>query len=381
MVQGGVLRRVPAVFMRGGTSKALMFHTRDLPADRDGWDGIFLSAMGSPDPYGRQLNGMGGGISSLSKACILAPSKRTDADVDYTFAQVLIKEARVDYNGNCGNMSSAVGPFAIDERIVCAPDGETTVRIFNTNTRKMIHSTFRVQGGRAVADGEFEIPGVTGKGAPIQLDFLKPDGATTGKLLPTGNVVDILNVAGMGRVEVSMIDAANACAFVSADRLGLAGTEMPEELDHNTEILEKIAAIRSHASVAMGITRSLEEARANTHIPFIGFVSAPQDARTLSGERLSATEVDLTVRVIANGHTATAIPGTALLCTAVAARIEGTTVFQAARKITGERFRLATPSGVLAVAADVRREDGNWHAAHGSFIRTARRLFEGFVYA
>jgi len=324
---------------------------------------------------------MGGGISSLSKVCVLAPSERDDADIDYTFAEVLIKEARVDYNGNCGNMSSAVGPFTVDERIVLVPDGETTVRIFNTNTSKIIHSTFCAQGGRAVSEGEFEIPGVAGKGAPIRLDFLKPGGATTGSLLPTGNVVDILDVAGIGRVEVSMVDAANACAFVSAERLGLAGTEMPDELDRNTEILEKIAAIRSHASVAMGIARSLEEARAKTAVPFIGFISAAQDARTLSGGRLLATEADLTVRMISNGQPHRVLPLTCSLCTAVAARIEGTTVFQAARKVVGERLRLATPSGMLAVGAEVRREDGDWHAVHGSLLRTARRLFEGFVYA
>jgi len=374
-------RRLPAVFMRGGTSKALMFHARDLPADRGEWDAIFLSAMGSPDPNGRQLNGMGGGTSSLSKVCVLAPSERDDADIDYTFAQVLIKEARVDYNANCGNMSAAVGPFAVDERIVSVSDGDTTVRIFNTNTSKMIHSTFCVQGGRAVSEGEFEIPGVAGKGAPIRLDFLKPGGATTGNLLPTGNVMDSLEVAGMGRVEVSMVDAANACVFVSAERLGLAGTEMPDELDRNAEILEKIAAIRAQASVAMGIARSLEEARAKSAVPFIGFVSAAQDARTLSGGRLSAAEVDLTVRIISNGQPHRALPLTCSLCTAVAARIEGTTVFQAARRVTGASMRLATPSGMLAVGAEVRRQDGFWHVVHGSLLRTARRLFEGFVYA
>jgi hypothetical protein len=190
-----------------------------------------------------------------------------------------------------------------------------------------------------------------------------------------------LDVAGVGRVEVSMVDAANACAFVSAERLGLAGTEMPDELDRNTEILEKIAAIRSHASVAMGIARSFEEARAKTAVPFIGFVSAAQDARTLSGERLSAREMDLTVRVISNGQPHRVLPLTCSLCTAVAARIEGTTVFQAARRVAGESLRLATPSGMLAVGAEVRREDGFWHVAHGSLLRTARRLFEGFVYA
>src|SRR6185503_10851338 len=202
-------RPIPAVFMRGGTSKAIMFHARDLPQDRAAWDDIFLAAMGSPDPNGRQLNGMGGGISSLSKVCILAPSARDDADIDYTFAQVQIREAAVDYRGNCGNMSSAVGPFAVDEGIV-RPNGDTAVvRVFNTNTQKIIRSTFPLDDGRAATDGDLTIPGVAGTGAPVRLDFLAPGGATTGKLLPTGRPTDRLDVPGIGPIEVSMVDAAN----------------------------------------------------------------------------------------------------------------------------------------------------------------------------
>ena len=374
-------RKLPAVFMRGGTSKALMFHESDLPKDRSERDAIFLAAIGSPDPYGRQLNGMGGGLSSLSKACIIAPSNRPDADVDYTFAQVLVKEARVDCSGNCGNMSSAVGPFAVDEKIVSVPDGETTVRIFNTNTRKIIHSTFCVHGGRAAWEGDLEIPGVTGTGSPIRLDYIEPGGASTGKLLPTGNVKDVLDVPGVGNVEVSMIDAANACAFVSAESLGMSGTEMPDELDRNVELLERLAAIRLHASVAMGFSSSLEEARTKAAIPFIGFVSPPQDARTLSGDRLTATAADLTVRIISNGQPHRALPLTGSVCAAVAAHIKGTTVSQAAREGLGEKLRIAMPSGLLTVGAAIRQEGSGWHALYGSLFRTARRLFEGFVYA
>src|SRR6201996_1630960 len=191
----------PAVFMRGGTSRAIMFHARDLP-DRAEWDPIFLAAMGSPDPNGRQLNGMGGGISSLSKVCILAPSDRADADVDYTFAQVQIREAAVDYRGNCGNMSSAVGPFAVDEGIV-RPNGDTAVvRIFNTNTRKLIRSTFPLQEGRAATGGDLAIPGVAGTGAPVRLDFLAPGGATTGMLLPSGRAIDRMDGTAGGASEV-----------------------------------------------------------------------------------------------------------------------------------------------------------------------------------
>jgi 2-methylaconitate cis-trans-isomerase PrpF len=366
--------------MRGGTSKAIMFHAKDLPADREAWDPIFLAALGSPDPNGRQINGMGGGISSLSKICVIAPSDRSDADVDYTFAQVLIQDPKVDYSGNCGNMSSAVGPFAVDEGIVRSRDGATTVRIYNTNTRKIIHSTFEVTGGAAATRGDLAIPGVAGTGAAIRLDFIQPGGAATGKLLPTGNAVDTLDVAGVGKIEVSMVDAANACVFVAAERLGLSGTEMPAELDRNGPLLEKLAAIRLHASVAMGITRNLEEARTKAAVPFIGFVSPARDALTLSGERLAAGDADLTARMLSSGQPHRALPLAASLCTAVAARIEGTVVNQVARRDAGEKLRLAMPSGVLAVGAEVTRAGADWQAVRGSFYRTARRLFDGFVY-
>ena len=211
---------IPAVFMRGGTSKALMLHASDLPSDRADWAPLFTAAMGTPDPFGRQLDGMGGGVSSLSKVCVLAPSDRQDADIDYTFAQVLIREARVDYRGNCGNMSSAVGPFAVDEGLIRADGDTATVRIFNTNTGKLIHATFPIEDGRARTDGDLVIPGVGGSGAPIRLDFVEPGGATTGKLLPSGQALDRLEVPGLGSIEASLVDAANAAVFVRAARCG-----------------------------------------------------------------------------------------------------------------------------------------------------------------
>jgi 2-methylaconitate cis-trans-isomerase PrpF len=373
-------KKYPAVFMRGGTSKAIMFHVRDLPTDRAEWDAIFLSAMGSPDPYGRQLDGMGGGLSSLSKVCVIAPSMREDADIDYTFAQVQIEEARVDYGGNCGNMSSAVGPFAVEEGIVPAADGDTTVRIFNTNTKKIIHSSFAVHSGRAVVGGELAIPGIAGSGAPIRLDFIAPGGATTGKLLPSGKALDLLAIPGLGEIEISMVDAANACAFVGADALGLTGIEMPDELERNSAVMDKLAVIRLHASVAMGIASTLEEARTRKTVPFIGFVSKAQDAVTLTGEQLSASAADLTVRMLSNGQPHRALPLTASLCAAVAARIEGSSVWRVARRDATDRLRLAMPSGVLTVGAQTRCDEGVWQVQSGSFYRTARRLFEGHVF-
>ena len=213
-------RPIQAVFMRGGTSKALMLHKRDLPSNQAKWGRLFTAAMGSPDPYGRQLDGMGGGVTSLSKVCIISPSAREDADVDYTFCQVLVNDAEVQYKGNCGNMSSAVGPFAVDEGLVTASGETATVRIFNTNTGKIIHGTFPVEQGMARYDGDLVIPGVSGTGAPIRLDFVEPGGASTGSLLPTGHVVDQMEVPGLGSIGVSLVDAANAAVFVRARDVG-----------------------------------------------------------------------------------------------------------------------------------------------------------------
>ena len=370
-----------AVFARGGTSKALIFHLADLPADRSQWDRLFLAAMGSPDLYGRQLDGMGGGVSSLSKVCIIGPPTRADADVDYTFAQVQVKEARVDFSGNCGNMSSAIGPFAVDEGLVKAADGEAAVRIHNTNTGKIIRSTFAVAGGRSVEAGDLVIPGVSGSGAPVRLDFLDPGGASTGKLMPTGSPLDELEVAGSGSIQLSMIDAANACVFIDAASLGLAGTELPDELDARPELLARIATIREHASVAMGIAVDVAAARIKRLIPLVAIVSAPQDSATLDGSILPKAAMDLTVRMISSGQPHRALPLTGSLCVAVASAIEGTI---AARRVRSERtgsLRLGMPSGVITVDAEVAREQGGWRALHGSFYRTTRRLFEGMVHA
>ena len=192
--------KIPATFMRGGTSNAIVFHAKDLPEDRALWTEIFQAAIGSPDPYGRQLNGMGGGISSLSKVCVVGPPSRDDADIDYTFAQVAIRNDLVDFNNNCGNMSSAMGPFAIDEGLVEVAGDEAVVRVHNTNTGKIIRARFAIDDGRAAVDGDHELPGVAGVGAKVRLEFLDPGGANTGKLLPTGNVLDALDVPGLGEI-------------------------------------------------------------------------------------------------------------------------------------------------------------------------------------
>ena len=374
------LLALPAVFMRGGTSRAVMFHRRDLP-DRGAWDPIFLAAMGSPDPNGRQLNGMGGGISSLSKICILAPSERADADIDYTFAQVQIRDAAVDYRGNCGNMSSAVGPFAVDEGLV-RPNGDTAVvRIFNTNTSKIIRSTFALRDGRAETEGDLAIPGVAGTGAPIRLDFLSPGGSMTGRLLPTGNVRDWLEVPGAGSIEVSMVDAAKPCVLVRARDIGLTGAELPDALDANLAVLARLEGIRRAAAIAMGLAGTEEEARQSRGAPAVGFIAPPMDAPTLAGETVRAADVDLTARMISNGQPHRALPVTSSLCISVAARISGTLVHEALQAEPGDAIRLGMPSGILTVGADVSRDaSGVWTAHSGAFYRTARRLFDGRIY-
>jgi 2-methylaconitate cis-trans-isomerase PrpF len=325
---------------------------------------------------------MGGGISSLSKVCVVGPSSRPDADIDYTFAQVQVKEAKVDYTANCGNMSSAVGPFAVDEGIVQVSGPEALVRVHNTNTKKIIYSRFALDGGESAVDGELSIPGVAGTGSPVRLEFREPGGATTGKLLPTGNVADVLDVPGVGRITVSMVDAANACVFVKAADLWLAGTEMPDTLDNAHDVLQKLGAIRIAASVAMGIAKNAEEAAAKKAVPFVGFVSGPQAATLLTGENITAEAVDLTGRMLSNGQPHRALPLTASLCMAVAARLRGSVVFDATRPTDDPEspIRIAMPSGVLTVAASVKQVHGQWHAEQGSFYRTQRRMFDGYVY-
>jgi 2-methylaconitate cis-trans-isomerase PrpF len=373
--------KIPAVFMRGGTSNAVVFHARDLPPDREKWDEIFLAAIGSPDPYGRQLDGMGGGVSSLSKVCVIGPATRPDADIDYTFAQIQVREAKVDYGANCGNMSAAMGPFAVDEGLVKTSGREALVRVHNTNTKKIIWSRFPLDDGAAAVDGDLAIPGVAGTGAPVKLEFREPGGATTGRLLPTGNVADDLDVPGLARLRVSMVDAANACVFARAADLGITGTELPDAIEGNPDLLRKLEAIRVAASVAMGIAKSADEAARKKTVPFVGFVSPPQRATTLTGEVIADSAVDLTGRMMSSGQPHRALPLTCTLCMAVAARLPGSVVAEAARPSDNpeSEIRIAMPSGVLTVAASVRKLEGQWFAEQGAFYRTQRRMFEGRV--
>ena len=374
--------RLRAVFMRGGTSKAVIFHREDLPKDQAAWAPIFRAVMGSPDPYARQLDGMGGGVSSVSKVCVVGPSTHLDADVDYTFAQVAVKDGQVDFSAICGNMCSAIGPFAVDEGLLpCPMDGSAIVRIHNTNTGKLIHAHFHVQGGAAAVVGEMTLDGVAGAGASIRLDFLHPGGPSTGYLLPTGHACDTLEVPGVGAVTASLVDAANPCIFVEARSLGATGIELPGEIERNPELLRKLEAVRRAAAVAMGLASDTEAASLMVSLPLIALVAPPADAPLLSGAVLGAGEADILVRMMSTGQPHRAVPLTGALCLAVACRIPGSLP---ARMVVAtahdQDIRIGHPSGVIVVAASVELQGETVKARHASAYRTARRLFKGEVY-
>jgi 2-methylaconitate cis-trans-isomerase PrpF len=369
------MHRLRAVFMRGGTSNAVMLRAEDLPADRAEWEAIFLAAMGSPDPNGRQLDGMGGGVSSLSKICVIGPPSRDDADVDYTFIQIGVRDSLVDLGGNCGNMSSAIGPFALEEGLLPAPAGdEAVVRIHNTNTAKVIVARFPVEDGLLATGGDLALDGVAGTAAPIKLEFLDPGGAKTGKLLPTGSPVDTFEISGLGAVSVSCIDAANPAVFVAAADLGLTGAELPDALEADGMFLDWMEQIRCAASVAMGLTTDLAAAAKLQSIPKVAIVAAPLCAPTLSGKVLGPADMDIAVRMISVGQPHRAVPITGAVCLAVAARMTGTIPQQLCSAGDGP-IRIGHASGTILVDAAVSGD----HAEYGAVFRSARRLFEGNV--
>ena len=359
-------RKIRAVYMRGGTSRCLVFHEPDLPPAGAQRDRILLAALGSPDPYGRQLDGLGGGISSLSKACLIGPPSRADADVDYTFAQVEVARPVVDYQGNCGNCSSSVGPFAIDEGLVKAVEGETLVRVHNTNTKKLILAHVPVKDGEAAVEGDFALAGVAGRGARIALDFLDPGGAGTGRLLPTGAACETLD-----GLDASLVDATNPIAFVRARDLGLAGTETPQAVDADRALAARLEKIRVEAARRMGIPGSAS-------VPKVAFVAPATAFTALDGVQHDAGSVDVIARVISMGNCHRAFALTAAMCLAVAARIEGTVVHECTGRRRGD-VRLGHPSGVLPITARVETREGRPWAESVTVYRTARRLMEGFV--
>jgi len=374
-------KRLPAVYMRGGTSKAVFFHDNHLPQDPAIRDRVILAAFGSPDPNRRQVDGMGGAISSTSKVAIISRSKDPEYDVIYNFGQVSIDRPIVDYMGNCGNISSAVGPFAVDEGLVNVEEPVTTVRIHQKNTNTLIVAEVPVQDGRYDEEGDYVISGVPSSGGKIALHFSNPGGAVTGKLFPTGNVIDTLDVPDLGNIRYTVIDAANPLVLVAAQDLGLTGIEI-EEIDNRADIRAGLEAIRSRVAVLMGCAATPEEAslRCQT-VPRIAFVSAPQPYTDLNGTQIDPTKIDLVARVISMGALHKAFAVTSAIPAAGAARVKGTIVDEILGHGALEKkfVRLGHPGGVIEVGTELKRQGDGYIYSKAILGRTARRLMEGYV--
>ena len=362
--------------MRGGTSKGIFFHDADLPSDLDQRDQVILEVMGSPDPYQRQLNGMGGGVSSLSKSVVVSLSNRDDADLDYTFGQVSVTEALIDYAGNCGNLSSAVGPFAVEEGLIQVPDGEAVLRLYNTNTDKVVQSKFLVRDALPVERGKFEIAGVAGMGAKIALNYLDPGGAITGKLLPTSNLVDTFQISGFGSVEASIVDSTTCCIFAWAKSFGLLGTESPDEIEASPVIMAGLEELRCKAAVSAGIAKRLEDVPGS--VPKVAIVAGPADYLALDGTLINGKKADILIRMVSMERLHRAIPMTGAMSLASACNIEGTIPYIAFRQSTDD-VTIGHPSGLLPVASDVEKVKNKWKVNANRAYRTARRLMEGRV--
>jgi 2-methylaconitate cis-trans-isomerase PrpF len=369
-------KTIPAIFMRGGTSKGVFFHEADLPDDAEKRDRVILEVLGSPDPYQRQLNGMGGGISSLSKAMIIEASDRDDADVDYTFAQVSVTEESVGYAGNCGNLSSAIGPFAVEEGLIKVPDGETTLRLYNTNTDKIIQSKFFVRDNLPVETGNFEIAGVSGTGAPIALDYLNPGGAITGQLIPTGKMVDTFDISGFGTMEASVVDSTACGVFAWAHSFGLTGTESPDEIEAKPEVMAGLEELRLKAAVLAGIANRVEDVPQSA--PKVSIVAEPADFKALDGTHIDGDKADILIRIVSMQRVHRATTMTGAMCLASACKIEGTIPYMAARQAS-EEIMIGHSSGLLPVASDVEIVNDQWNVIANRAFRTARRLMEGRV--
>ena len=370
------MKKYPCVYMRGGTSKAVFFHEKDLPEDKSGWDEIFLKVMGTPDV--KQIDGMGGTVSSTSKIAVISPSDRQDVDVNYTFRQVDIVIPRVDGSANCGNISSAVGPFAIDEGLVPAVEPITVVRILNTNTNKIIEEHVRVENGRAMVHGDEVIKGVPGTGSRIDMYFEDPAGSRTGKLFPTGQKKEIFDVPGYGPAEVTVLDCSNPMVFIKASDLGIKGTELVE-LNQNKDVMEHIERIRGMAAVKCGFVENWEEARTkSTSAPKVSIVSAPQDYVDMDGNQVKAEDMDICVRAVSVGALHKAYPMTVAVGTGSAARIAGTIVSEIAVNDKGaDVVRLGHSSGITDV--DVKMDGEN--VLKGGVTRTARRIIITFSFS
>jgi hypothetical protein len=363
--------------MRGGTSRAAFFLQKDIPEDPETRDKVILAAFGSPDPDGRQIDGIGGAVSSTSKVAIISESTMSGTEINYLFGQVSITNPTIGYRGNCGNISSAVGPYAVDQGMIAALEPVTTIRIWQENTKKLIVAEVPVREGKHQVEGDYTIDGVPGTGAKINLTFFEPGGAVTDKLLPTGNVKDIVETEEYGTFTVSIVDASNAVVFVRARDLGLKGTET--NLNSSPETLRKLEAIRSQAAVTMGVAPSPKEAKPN--LPFIAVVCSATEYHTRSNQLIQPGYFDIVGRMLSMGKLHGAYPVTGAICTAGASKIEGTVVneFMVEERLSEEEIRIGHPGGIVSVRATIERKVNDFKYVQATVGRTARRLAEGFV--
>lgn len=381
--------KIPATYMRGGTSKGVFFKLDDLPESAQvagqARDQLLLRVIGSPDPYGKQIDGMGGASSSTSKTVILAKSTQPDHDVDYLFGQVSIDKAFVDWSGNCGNLTAAVGSFSISNGLV-APDripenGICTVRIWQKNIQKTIIAHVPITSGQVQETGNFELDGVTFPAAEVQIEFLDPadDGEEGGSMFPTGNLIDALEVPEIGTFQATLINAGIPTIFLNADAIGYTGTELQDDINNDVDALAKFEKIRAYGAVKMGLIQDVSEAAARQHTPKVAFVSQPQSYVSSSGKAVETQDVDLLVRALSMGKLHHAMMGTAAVAIGTAAAIPGTIVNLAAGGGEREAVRFGHPSGTLRVGAQAYLENNQWVVKKAIMSRSARVLMEGWV--
>lgn len=381
--------KIPATYMRGGTSKGVFFKVDDLPeaAQQAGQirDQLLLRVIGSPDPYGKQIDGMGGASSSTSKTVILAKSSQPDHDVDYLFGQVAIDQPFVDWSGNCGNLTAAVGSFAISNGLVSAAripeNGICTVRIWQANIAKTIIAHVPITHGQVQETGDFELDGVTFPAAEVQIEFLDPadDGEDGSAMFPTGNVVDTFEVPNIGTFQATFINAGIPTIFLNAEDIGYAGTELQDAINADAQALARFETIRAYGAKQMGLIQDISEAEKRQHTPKIAFVSQPKSYTSSSGKDIQTGDVDLLVRALSMGKLHHAMMGTAAVAIGTAAAIPGTLVNLAAGGGAREAVRFGHPSGTLRVGAQAVQENGQWVVKKAVMSRSARVLMEGWV--
>lgn len=369
--------RIPCTIMRGGTSRGLFFLKQDLPADEALRDQLLLRIMGSPDK--KQIDGLGGAASVTSKVAIISRSERPEADVDYTFAQVSVDKALVSYKGNCGNISSGVGPFALEKGLVNRREPVSTVRIFNTNTQKIIEAQVQVEHGQVKYQGDFQISGVPGTAAPVKLGFLDPMGAVTGKLLPTGRALDLLDVPGFGQIEASLVDAANPLVFVKASDVGLTGKELPAHIDSDPALLELLEKVRGAAAVKLGFVDSIERSAWDSPtVPKMTIIAPPASYETSDKKEISGKDIDLLARMMSMQKTHPTYAMTGAMCTAAAAVIPGSVVQKALSPSADlEKIRIGHPGGVLEAGVEFKPDGDSVQIVKTFGYRTANLLMTG----